>query len=139
MHVAAAALVEITLAPSAPGVLHLAHPHPVSWSSIITVVARELRVPLVSYPEWLQALEDSLKDQSKSEVDHMRANPALRLLSFFKSIQGGDALAGREAMNLPLMDTTRTQGLVPLLRELPPLCEADVMGWMAFWKKMGDL
>jgi hypothetical protein len=125
----------MTLAPTALGVLHLAHPQPVSWKSIISVAAKELGVPLVPYADWLRALEESLQDASKSQVEHMRANPALRLLPFYKKADAETKRDGREAMGLPLMNTTRAQEVAPSLRELQPLREADVTSWMAFWKR----
>jgi hypothetical protein len=139
VHAAAAALLEMTFAPTAPGTLHLAHPRPVSWSSIIGAVSRELDVPLAPYTDWLRALEDSVQDRSKSEVEHMRTNPALRLLSFFKSIPISSAPSGREAMGMPLMDTTQAQVAAPSLKTLAPLSEAEVMSWLAFWRTTGSL
>jgi hypothetical protein len=136
LHVAADTILEMTVAAAAPSVLHLAHPRPVPWLSVLSVVARELNVPLVSYADWLRALEESVKDPRKSEVDHMRANPALRLLPFFRGVQTGRVPAGYEAMGLPLMDTRRAQEVVPGLRSIAPLGEADVLAWLEFWKTM---
>jgi hypothetical protein len=69
---------------SVPPVINLSHPSPVSWSSIIGHVAEQLSVALVPYTEWLHALEDNLKDKTKTEVEHMQETPALRLLSVFQ-------------------------------------------------------
>jgi hypothetical protein len=81
----------------------------VSWVSVVSVAARELNVPLVPYADWLRALENSLQDASKSQVDHLRANSALRLLLFYKSVRADVKSANRKAMDLPLMYTTRSQ------------------------------
>jgi hypothetical protein len=133
---AAASLVEMTLAPEVPGTLHLAHPRPVSWSSIIDVFARELELPLVSYDEWLRRLEASVKDPVRSEVEHMRTNPALRLLPFFRSARAGPGL---EAMGLPLLDTRLAQEAAPALRTVPSLGAADVQNWLRFWRSISVL
>jgi hypothetical protein len=133
---AAASLVEMTLAPKVPGTLHLAHPRPVSWASVLAVVARELGLLLVSYDEWLRRLEASVKDPVRSEVEHMRTNPALRLLPFFRSARAGP---GREAMGLPLLDTRLAQEAAPALRAVLPLGEADVQNWLQFWRSINVL
>jgi hypothetical protein len=125
----------MTLAPEAPGVLHLAHPRPVPWASVISVIAKELDVPLVPYQDWLRALEASATNAFKSQVDLMRANPALRLLPFYRGVRDAPAHASREAMDLPLMDTAQAQRVARLLEELAPLGEANVGSWMGFWKR----
>ena len=78
---------------NAPGPLshlHLVHPRPVPFRTLVAPIAAALAVPLVPYAAWLRALEASLAPQaadadSEHEVDAMRANPALRLLDFFRA------------------------------------------------------
>jgi hypothetical protein len=139
MNAAAAALAEIALATSPPLVLNLAHPHPVSWSSIIKPIAHALDVPLVPYDEWLGTLEESLNDTSKSQAMLMHDNPALRLLSFFQgakqATQQGDVdpHIGREAMNIPRMALTQMLKIAPSLNDVKPLDAKHVERWLAYW------
>ena len=42
---------------SADPILHLVHPRPIPWKSLITPIAQELKATLVPYVEWLTALE----------------------------------------------------------------------------------
>ncbi|OBZ76703.1 Linear gramicidin synthase subunit D [Grifola frondosa] len=65
-------------------ILHLVHPNPVPWSSIIKMIAEDLSVPVVPYEEWLSALKNSL--QEGLEVEQMQENPALRLLDFYGTV-----------------------------------------------------
>ncbi|KAI0758630.1 hypothetical protein BD413DRAFT_496274 [Trametes elegans] len=57
--------------------VHLVHPR--------RVVARaELGVPLVSHSEWLSVLQRNIDAAGADEVELMKANPALRLLQFYR-------------------------------------------------------
>jgi hypothetical protein len=137
---AAAAVVEMALAPSAPAVLHLEHPHPTRWTTIMSAAAEYLGVTLVPYAQWLQALEHSLKDGSKSEVEHLRTNPALRLLPFFRgALHAAPPSEGRAAMGLPRMDMTKAKEVCATLAPLRVLGAADVASWLDHWKRVGAL
>jgi hypothetical protein len=138
---AAQALVDIAVADGSqmPSVLHLAHPKPAPWTSLLEVISGELGVQLVPYADWLSALEKSVKDTSRSEVQHMRENPALRLLAFFNAAAKVDTGKdhGREAMGLPLMDMSKAKEVSPRLQKLGPLGQEDVRRWLGFWKAAG--
>ena len=119
-------------------ILHLVHPRPVTWHSLITPIAAELNVPLVSYDEWLSALESSAAAGSANEVDAMAANPALRLLSFFQA-QRGVLTAAREAMGLVQLLTEKSTKVSEALANLPELNAERAKAWVAAWKKAGFL
>jgi thioester reductase-like protein len=140
VNAASVALADIALASSPPAVLHLAHPHPVSWTSIITTIAQALDVSLVPYDEWLLAMEESLKNTSKSQVALMRENPALRLLPFFqRSRPSGEAVPGREAMGLPHMELANAMEIAHSLKDIRRLDAEDVRRWMVYWKDVKAL
>jgi hypothetical protein len=115
---------------SVPPVINLSHPSPVSWSSIIGHVAEQLSVALVPYTEWLHALEDNLKDKTKTEVEHMQETPALRLLSVFQAarfiVSATEKYAAHEVLGMVLMDMEKAKEMSPLLKTLGQLCPSDI-------------
>jgi hypothetical protein len=142
---AADAMVDISLnhGDSIPPVVNLSHPFPVSWSSIIGYVGEQLNVALVPYTEWLHALEGNLKDKTKTEVEHMQENPALRLLSFFQGARfiasATEKDAAHEAMGMALMDMEKAKEASPSLKTLGHLGPNDVNKWLAYWRRAGAL
>jgi hypothetical protein len=125
------------------GVLHLVHPRPVPWTMVVKHVSERFHVPLVPYTEWLRALENDLSDPSKTEVEHMRENPALRLLPFYQSVGAAvnvqEKHAGYEAAGIPMLDVQNAKAVSPALRDLAPLELADVDRWLGYWKRVGLL
>ena len=117
-------------------ILHLVHPHPVAWNEIIAPIARTLDVPLVPYQAWLSALEESIEEGSTGQVESMKANPALRILAFFKA-QGQAVAQNREAMGLAYLSTKNAVKVSQSLAELAPLDEERPKMWLAAWKKSG--
>jgi hypothetical protein len=138
-------MLEFSLADASnvPPVMHLAHPSPAPWSSVVGHAAKQLGVPLVPYADWLQALEDDIKDASKTEVQHMRENPALRLLGFYREIGTitfiNERRAGYEAMGVTMMDMEKAKNVAPSLRSLTPLKSEDVDRWLGYWRRVGLL
>ena len=123
---------------SADPVLHLVHPRPVPWRTIIAPIAEELGVPLVPYEQWLSALEGSVEQGSTEEVETMKANPALRLLSFYKA-QAETMTPDREAMGLVFMSTEKAVKVSKSLANLPQLNADRARMWLAAWKRTGFL
>ena len=72
---AAKALVEVRN--SSEPVLHLVHPRPQPWHTVIIPLAMELDVPLVPYSTWVAALQDDAEDTSLPRAEHIKRNPAL--------------------------------------------------------------
>ena len=135
---AAQAFVEMRL--SREPIVHLVHPYPVSWSTLLAPLAQELDVPLVPYTEWLSALEGSVERGSAEEVEAMRLNPALRLLSFYEA-QGGatDGAPEKEAMGLVFIATDKAVRVSEYLARLPQLDGERARTWLEAWRKSGFL
>ena len=121
---------------SSEPIVHLVHPRPVSWSTLLAPLAQELDIPLVPYAEWLSALEGSVERGSAEEVEAMRLNPALRLLSFYKA--HGETTEGapdREAMGLVFIATDKAVRVSESLARLPQLDEERARTWLEAWRK----
>ena len=122
--------------------LHLVHPHPVPWHTLVEPIATQLGVPLVPYAEWLAALEQSASATagSANEVEVMAKNPALQLIEFFK-VQSEASAEGleREPMGLVMLSTEKSTRVSEALANLPQLDTARALTWVAAWKKAGFL
>ncbi|KAH9848670.1 acetyl-CoA synthetase-like protein [Lenzites betulinus] len=133
---AAKAFTELRRSPDS--FVHLVHPRPVPWHTIIRPLAEELGVPLVSYSEWLSALQNSVREGDASEVDLMKANPALRLLPFYTNADSAPA-PDREPFGLVYLSTEKSTVVSNALAELPQLDAERTKGWLAAWKRAGFL
>ncbi len=123
-------------------ILHLVHPRPVSWHTLIAPIAEELRVSLVSYSTWFAALERSAAAPEGSaadaefDVDAMRANPALRLLEFFRAQTFSPE---KEPLGAVRLSTENAERASDELARLPELREEMSMSWVKAWRKSGFL
>lgn len=114
-------------------VLHLVHPAAAPWDQFMQPIAEQMQVKLVSYPEWLAALERSAGDGTSPGVELMRENPALRLLDFFRSVKIAE---DKEPLGTVFLDTTKSKAAVSALG-LPQL-RAELAGrWMEAWRDCG--
>ena len=130
---AAASLVEMRDAPYE--ILHLVHPRPVPWTSIIGPIAQAIGVPLVPFPEWLSALNKSAEDSSISEVEHMCRNPALRLLDFFRH---ADLDEDREPLGVAKLSTKNAIKVSNTLNStMRSLGDRDAIRWVDAWRMSG--
>lgn len=123
-------------------VLHLAHPRPVSWSSVIVPISKALSLPLVPYSEWLERLQASrVEGNAESEVKSMQVNPALMLVDFFSHAMSAEAQEEEEAMGMRTLDMSRAVEVAPALSEqrLSKLGEKDAVAWVGYWRKIGFL
>ncbi|THH29838.1 hypothetical protein EUX98_g4346 [Antrodiella citrinella] len=130
---AADSLVEMRNSPYP--VLHLAHPRPVPWNTIITPIARSLSARLVPYPDWSATLEKSGENLSaEEEVEMMKVNPALRILPFFMYMHSRDG-ASKEALGFPDLDMSKALEVAPALNEknLKQIGEKDALSWLEYW------
>ncbi|KAI0759234.1 male sterility protein-domain-containing protein [Trametes elegans] len=98
--------------------VHLVHPRPVSWRAVIAPVAAELGVPLVSHSEWLSALQKSVDAAGADEVELMKANPALRLLPFYRGCRASPEC---EPFGMVYLSTTTSATVSHVLANLPVL------------------
>ncbi|KZT01340.1 acetyl-CoA synthetase-like protein [Laetiporus sulphureus 93-53] len=139
LDVAAQAMVEFTKASHDYIVVHLVHPHPVSWSSIANSLSRELSVSLVEYTEWLARLEsllDSSHSESLEEVEALRDMRALRLLPFFRGLA---RTRGGNALGFPELAVEKAKNLSPTLANGAPLTADDAVKWLTYWRGIGLL
>ncbi|OSD00953.1 acetyl-CoA synthetase-like protein [Trametes coccinea BRFM310] len=118
--------------------LHLVHPKPVSWRTIIVPIAKELGVPLVSYEEWFSALERSISAGSNEDaLTLLRSNPALRLVDFFKGMKASPER--REPFGTVYMSTEKSTCVSKTLANLAVIDEVWVKSWLAAWRQSGFL
>ena len=124
---------------SPTGFLHLVHPKPVPMTSIIQPIAKILDVPVVSYAEWLERLEMSLKTLSGSESDvhEVQENPAFKLIEFYRSI--GDDANSPEAYTRTRLSVEKTIQVCATLGDgnLHTLDERDAQRWLVYWEEKG--
>lgn len=134
---AADILIEMAQSNTDSRYLHLTHPRPVPWSSIIEVFSRELNIPVIAYPDWLRLLEDSaagMNNATQAEVDSiLRQNPALKLLDLFRSAEQAMVSPDREAMGLAKFDLTEALKAARSLNDLRQLDNGDAQRWLAYW------
>ncbi|PIL33563.1 hypothetical protein GSI_04186 [Ganoderma sinense ZZ0214-1] len=137
---AARALVEMRH--SLDPIIHLVHPRPVPWDTIMVPIARELNVPLVPYTAWLSALEGSIASErgSTKEVQAMRLNRALRLLPLFKDhCKKMERMPERDAIGFVFLGMDKAMRVSKSLASLPQLDGERAMLWLAAWRKSGFL
>ncbi|OCB92288.1 acetyl-CoA synthetase-like protein [Sanghuangporus baumii] len=122
-------------------VLHLAHPHPVPWSSVFQVASQELQLPLVPYNDWFRALtsDDQSLDVIRS-VDLLTKNPALRIVDFFRTpVENTEAYGEALGMrSLALNEALNNSVILRRMQEMP-LSDVDVKKWIAAWSSSGFL
>ncbi len=140
---AAAALLEMCDAPNQ--VLHIAHPNPVPWSTIVNPVSEALHLPLVSYSQWLSKLESGEGNGGAGKgVEDGEVNPALQLQEFFRSFSSSTVDSGEngtsetsssgEAMGMKQLCTREAVKLSPSLRNCEPLGFSETKKWLSSWK-----
>lgn len=119
--------------------LHLVHPRPTPWHTVVAPIAQVLNVPLVPYDQWLSALQNSVESGSAQEVEAMTRNPALRILPFFKAAQGEHQTPDREPMGLVYLSTVNTAKVSQAFTQMPQLDAERAVRWVEAWKKSGFL
>ncbi|OBZ65511.1 L-aminoadipate-semialdehyde dehydrogenase large subunit [Grifola frondosa] len=135
---AAAALVDMLDSPRP--IVHLRHPRPVPWSTMMQHFASSLRVPLVPYAQWIARLEEGWADARARDRRYLEH--AVRLQDFFRSARAGAGAPGLENNGLSvLMAMDAGVGVSETLRDpaLPLLGAAEVEKWMGYWREIGFL
>jgi hypothetical protein len=97
-------------------------------------IAEAIGVPLVSYPDWLSALNQSMDDTSISEVENIRRNPALRLIGFFRH---ADLDENKEPLGVSRLDTEHAVRVSNTLDSMERLDERDAIRWVEAWRRNG--
>ena len=83
-------------------------------------MAQELDVSLVPYAQWLSALQGNVERGTAEEVEAMRLNPALRLLSFYEAqTETTGGMPERKAMGLVFIATDKAVRVPESLARLP--------------------
>jgi hypothetical protein len=117
--------------------LHLVHPKPVKWHTIVSALASALASPstlitLVPYAEWYARLRATSTPEFSAKLD------AVKLLDFFT--QGLEKDPSRETMGLvPRVDMVRSVKMSGVLMDAAELAEEDVRRWVAYWRGVGYL
>lgn len=113
-------------------VLHLCHPRPVSWTSMMETFAKELNLRVVPFSEWVSLLEKR-RSETKNEAQKL---PALKLLSFFQQIAKNEKFKYGERQNEALvsarMGTDNLCRISPRVTALASLSESDFRSWPSF-------
>ena len=123
LDVAAKAIADMRDSPTQ--ILHLAHPSPIPWNSLIQPTADMLSVPLVYYRDWVSRLERINDDANSGEYPN-----ALRLLDFFRksNLDGSSS----EVMGLPRLSMQKTIEYLPRLSEMRGIV-GEVGNWLKYW------
>lgn len=131
--------------------MHLVHPKPVQWSSVIKPIAEALDVPLIPLEEWTKRLQQVLEESANdgSAVQAAAENPALKLVDFY--VGAASAAAGNgvrrftddgmelEAFVTSRLETKETVRASSTMAELPILGGDDVQRWLGYWRGKGAL
>ncbi|KAH9903318.1 acetyl-CoA synthetase-like protein [Cubamyces lactineus] len=122
---------------SSEPIVHLVHPRPVPWRTVIAPIAAELGVPLVSYQAWLPALEASTCGVGDAdEVKLMKANPALRIIDFFRALKQSP---DHEPLGIVYLSSEKATKVSETLARMSALDAGRARKWLAAWRKSGFL
>ena len=128
---------------SRAALLHLAHPRPVPFRTLLAPLSASLALPAVPYAAWVAKLEASASTHAgdaDAEVELVRRNPALKILEFYNDAKAKMPLSP-EAMGLPMLEVVRALEAAPSLRPeaLPQLSAEDVERWVGYWRRVGAI
>ncbi len=126
---------------SSEPIVHLVHPRPTPWRTIIAPIAELLDVPLVPAYRWLSALEGSALhagSESAIEMESMKCNPALGLISFYQA-RGKDEPGEKEPMGHVHLATEHSTKASTSLASMSDLGGGRARLWVAAWQKSGFL
>lgn len=150
-HIAALALVDML--ETEERYVHLVHPRPVSWMTIISIFSRHLNLPVVHLDSWMTVLQHSCtdvklkKERSESAPSNnetkrqaLRQNPAIRLIAFFGQLQK-DQQERPQAPDHQTVSCEKATAVSWTLRNpaLPQIGTDDIESWIENWEKVGFL
>ncbi|KAJ3847468.1 hypothetical protein EV368DRAFT_51127 [Lentinula lateritia] len=105
--------------------VHLIHPCPVPWSSLVSVFANTLGLDVVEYRDWFNKLME------KGDTKEMY------LVPFFQKIGQEEVAKNREAFEMPKVQLKLALAASETLRERSrEIQEEDVERWLAYWKNV---
>lgn len=110
-------------------VYHAVNPKAIDWAELVPTITKYLgqSVKVVSWGEWMDALQNSMHDAT---VANLKQNPALKLLDFFQSI---DEVVKR-GERWPVMETRASARKSPTMASLEPVGEEWMKLWLRQWK-----
>jgi len=130
--VAARAIVE--LQDSEFQYVNLVNPNPTAAPVIFETVASLISAKLVSYAEWVGAL-----NKSSTDIPNLTKNPSLALLEFFQSRTGFADKAGVELFGAASLSSRHAVEGSEALRNSSQLNSKDAERWVGYWRKIGFL
>ncbi|CAK5275142.1 unnamed protein product [Mycena citricolor] len=107
----------------APGAMNLVHPRPVAWDVIMTGIAGDLDLPLITFPEWIERLKKAAVGATAEDFERV---PGIKLIEFFQSAEVGTGAVQ--------FATAVSQEYSPTFRDLKPLDLEDAKRWIAYWR-----
>ena len=125
-------------------VLHLVHPKPTPWSSIIKAFSRELGLPTSSFSEWLERLENAYTNMQNESSDaaaverYLRENPALSLINYFRNKKQANGPFA-ESFRIAEIGNNNAVEASQALREAEAINDDSVRRWVSYWRKTGFL
>ncbi|KLO13764.1 acetyl-CoA synthetase-like protein [Schizopora paradoxa] len=121
-------------------VLHISHPNPTKWSTIVKHASQLLDIPTVSFDDWLSNLDTVPCPASAAcaeDLEQMSTkNPALQLRGFLQSLAPSSDPAAEsdpveEAFGAKRLSLEKSAMASPTLRNrCPPLSFSDVRNWL---------
>ncbi|KAK7056358.1 hypothetical protein VNI00_002912 [Paramarasmius palmivorus] len=117
--------------------IHIVHPRPVTWNSLLTPIAEDLQLPLVPVEEWLTRLEHL---NASSNPLYSQKIPALALLDFYRlRMRNVGPQATSESLGmLPVVASKKGISASTTLSspDVPQLGVSHVKAWLKYWKQM---
>ncbi|CAL1709603.1 unnamed protein product [Somion occarium] len=132
----ARAIVDFALAPSAlPEVLNIVNPNSVPWNNVFGSVADVLSgtgkpLPLVPFAEWLAKIEAASPNATTKDFEQI---PAIKLLSFLRSLSHSHVDALAEAGGNPSCSTELSQSLSLAIKDAPQIDRGQVELCLSYW------
>ncbi|KAH8110847.1 acetyl-CoA synthetase-like protein [Phellopilus nigrolimitatus] len=127
--------------------LHLVHPRPVPWSTIIASFASELGLSRAPYAVWLASLEaahaelySGSEPSAKVIAEAHATNPALRLRPFLHAAVTHMARVKAEnvePLGITRLRCERAEAASATLRAAPEMGPANVRTWVENWRASG--
>ena len=143
VHVAASAIIEMAsqaASASAHNIVHLRHPHPITWPDIMAHFSAVLGWPVVDYAAWIAEL--STLHERPGTYNAKVVNAAVSLLGIFPSGETSMPASVAENNGLSVLMALGESSLrFSVLRGdgVEQLGIEDVRKWVDYWRRTGSL
>ncbi|CCL99861.1 uncharacterized protein FIBRA_01886 [Fibroporia radiculosa] len=128
--VAARALVELRGASNNTRTMHVVHPRPALWRTIVAVLAQELALPIVPLKQWL-----ALNQPSGSSAPAQSTSEKLAIVRAARTANSAMAF-GWSGMDTARACEASSTMADPHIRKVGV---EDVKQWVAYWRRIGFL